>query len=148
MTGRTKSTRASLPSTTGLPAGSLLLVSHLTAGSPERHLPTAEKLEPGELNSMFKLLKINRHLAKMSVYSVVLRGIKTKEDLTPERMRYVGLSGEFNVRPAFFMQRLKDSRGSPRKLSAVLFRVPGSSDSIPRRVSLGSIHTLHRAWIM
>ena len=56
--------------------------------------PAAGKLNPDELNSMFKLLKINRHLAKMSVYSVVLRGIKTKEDLTPERMRYVGLSGE------------------------------------------------------
>jgi len=44
---------------------------------------------------MLKAIKINRYLAKMSVYSIVLRGVKTTEDLTPQRQRYVGLSGEF-----------------------------------------------------
>jgi len=44
---------------------------------------------------MLKAIKVNRHLAKMSVYSVVLRGIKTTDDLTPQRQRCVDLAGVF-----------------------------------------------------
>lgn len=44
---------------------------------------------------MLSSIRINLHIAKFSVYSVVLRGVRTTEELTPQRMRYVGLSGVF-----------------------------------------------------
>lgn len=57
------------------------------------------KSDPNELCSMIKSIRINHHLAKLSVYSVVLRGVRTTEDLTPQRLHYVGLSG---VSPDYF----------------------------------------------
>lgn len=64
-----------------------LLVSHGQA------LIAVSKSSPDELCSMIKSIRINLHVAKLSVYSVVLRGVRTTEDLTPQRLRYVGLSG-------------------------------------------------------
>ena len=53
----------------------------------------ASKSTPGEMVSMLDSVKINLHLPRLAVLSVVLRDIRTTAQLTNDRIKYIGLSG-------------------------------------------------------
>ena len=93
---------------------------------------SVSKSGPDELCSMLKSLQINWHLAKLSVYSVVLRGVRTTEDLTPQRLRYVGRSGEL---PHCLWTKLIFSRRRKSRMSIVYPRFPRPGYSVSGRVS-------------
>lgn len=46
---------------------------------------------------MLTSIKVNYHAAKLGITSVGLQGLRTAQDVTPEKLKYIQLSGEINL---------------------------------------------------
>jgi hypothetical protein len=45
---------------------------------------------------MLTSIKVNYHAAKLGITSVGLQGLRTAQDVTPEKLKYIQMSGESN----------------------------------------------------